>query len=496
MRGTATDDSATHRFQKWAYRAYTKVTPIISPFVDTVPGVNTMTDLIVQRFRANPFAAAAMMRQDPMALLKRMRREYGEIVITVDLPMMKSVAIFSAELAYEILVRQTEKFVKPTLAKRMLESSFGNGLFFSEGSFWRRQRKLAQPAFHHVRINAYADEMVRQTQAMIDGWDGTVDIGKEMHALTLIIVVNALFKTDVSGLTDRVGEAMAALGAAAGAQSKSIIDSLLPNWFPTAINRQKQHAVDIINPILYRMIAERRTSNNDKGDLLSMFLNAVDEETGERMSDEQVRDELMTMFIAGHETSAAALTWTLIELARHPEVEAKLQAEVDSVLAGRPPTLADLPRLPYTEMVVKEILRLYPPASFIARQPVSTFEYGGHTFNDKAMLIVVPYIIHRDERWYSDPDAFKPERFAGDFERGLPKCAYIPFGTGPRLCIGNGFAMLEMQLVLASIVQHFRLRLAPGARVEPSLDLTLSLKYPVQMTTEVRMVAPVQEERP
>lgn len=448
-----------------------------------------MTTIEARKVKLNPFAASARMRSDPLGLMKQLQREYGDLVLVVDLPNLKSYAVFSPEIAYEMLVHQADRFEKPALGKKMMESSFGNGIFFSDGDFWRRQRKLAQPAFYHTRLSTYVADMRQRIDDLLTRWQSLseVEIDKEMHALTLVIVVNALFKTDVSGLTERVGKAMNELGTAVGDQSKSILDSILPNWVPTPINRRKQRAVDVINPILYKMITDHRAAGDDQGDLLSALMQVQDEETGERMSDQQVRDELMTMFIAGHETSALALTWALIELARHPDAEASLRAEVDSVLAGRLPTADDLPNLPYTAMVIKEALRLYPPASFISRQPAGNIDFMGVKLPKLAVITIMPYIIHRDPRWFERPDEFMPERFAGEFEKQLPKCAYMPFGTGPRICIGNGFAMLEMQLVLAAIIQRYQVSMTPGQpEIKPVLGLTLGFEHSVKMTIKKR----------
>jgi cytochrome P450 len=443
-----------------------------------------MTTVEIRKIGGNPLAITAQMRSDPLGLMMQLQRDYGDLVLVVDLPTLKSYAVFSPEIAYEMLVKQADRFVKPELGKKMMASSFGNGIFFSDGDFWRRQRKLAQPAFYHTRLTNYADAMVKSTDALLTRWRSLseVEINKEMHALTLVIVTHALFKTDVSGLTDRVGDAMNDLGRAVGDQSRSILAAMLPNWVPTPLNRRKQRAIDIINPILHTMIAEHRAANEDKGDLLSALMQVQDEETGERMSDQQVRDEVMTMFIAGHETSALALTWALILIARHPEVESKLRAEIKSVLAGHLPTLADIPALPYTAMVIKETLRLYPPAPFIARQPADNIEFMGVKLPKSAVINIMPYVIHRDPRWFENPNDFVPDRFAGDFEKQLPKCAYIPFGTGPRVCIGNGFAMLEMQLVLAAIIQRYRVSLLPDqGEIKPTMNLTLGFDRPVKM---------------
>ncbi|MEP7287665.1 MAG: cytochrome P450 [Chloroflexota bacterium] len=449
-----------------------------------------MNSLTARKARLSLSEVAKGFRVDPIGIMTQLQHEYGDFIMIQVMPGLVNYVIFSPELAYDILVKRPEQFQKPVLAKRMLKSSFGNGIFFSEGTFWRRQRKLAQPAFNHARIHVYANDMVANTQKMLERWQTNpqIDLAKEMHALTLVIVVNALFKTDISGLTDTIGQAMGELTAVAGEQATSMLHLMLPSWLPTSINQRKQRAVDILNPIIYKLLADQRASTVDKGDLLSMFLQAVDEETGERMTDLQVRDELMTMFIAGHDTSANALAWTLVELARHPEIEAKLHAEVDSVLGGRAPQLSDVPLLPYTQNVIKEALRMYPPAVFIARQPLSPLHIGASSVPKTALINIIPYMIQRDSRWFDDPNSFNPDRFTADFEKQLPKCTYFPFGAGPRICIGNGFAMLEMQLVLATIVQRYQLSFVPGqAPVEPKFDLTLGFKQTVRMQIAERI---------
>jgi cytochrome P450 len=430
------------------------------------------------------------MQQDPLGTFKRIQRECGDYAISVSLPGVRAIVVSDPDMTHEILVRRANEFVKPELGKRMLQSSFGNGIFFSEGDFWRRQRKLAQPAFHHARIHKYAAEMVGRTQAMLAAWSSEREIAldKEMHALTLKIVVDALFKTDVSEHADVIGRAMHLLGSAVGDQSRSVLQSQLPNWLPTSINRRKKQAAEQLNPLLYRMIAERRASGKDRGDLLSMFLRVQDEDSGERMSDQQVRDELMTMFIAGHETSALALAWIIVELARHPDIEAKLVSEIEAVVGDCAPALDDLAKLPYLQAAVKEILRLYPPAPFISRSPAQDMEFHGATLHKRDVIMVVPYTIHHDARWYDDVETFQPERWLdGELEKRLPKCAYIPFGTGPRVCIGNGFALMEIPLVLATILQRYRLGFPAGEdRVEVMMNLTLAMKPPVMMVITPR----------
>ncbi len=435
---------------------------------------------------------------DGFNLLSDLQRDYGDLVQIAVIPgILNQWMIFTPELAYEILVTHPERFKKPELGKRLFRESFGNGLFFSEGDFWKRQRKLAQPAFHHVRINAYAEQMVAQTQSFITNWkhESVIDLDAAMHALTLSIVVNALFKTDISGETERIGAAMAALGSASAQQVTSIVQTFMPAWLPTEINRKKHAAVMNINQTIYRLIAEHRIRPADKGDLLSMFMAAKDEDTGESMSDAQIRDELMTMFIAGHETSAITLTWALIELSRHPEITTRLQAELDSVLAVRAPTLADLPMLPTVTQVIKETLRLYPPTLFISRQSHQPMPLGGKTVGKNDLLTLVIAQIQRDPRYFDDPLEFRPERFVGDFERSLPKGVYMPFGAGPRICIGNGFALLEMQLVLATLMQRFTFTLADESEViKSTFGITLGFASSPRIRIAHRAATPLYAE--
>jgi cytochrome P450 len=312
-----------------------------------------------------------------------------------------------------------------------------------------------------------------------------------MRALTLQIVVDTVFHADVGAETTRIGQAMVDAGVALAEQIFNPLKAILPDWLPVPFLRRKRQATAVLDEIVYRMIAERRRSGRDAGDLISMFLFAVDEETGERMSDRQVRDEVATLFIAGHETTALTLGWAWALLARHPEVEARLHTEVDRVLSGRPPSLADLPNLAYTEMIVKETLRLYPPAWMILRQANDDVELGGYRIRRGEIVMSAPYVVQRSPLYYDEPYAFQPERFAPDasnqpLEKRLPRFAYFPFGGGPRICIGNSFAMLEATLALATVAQSFRLTLLPGEPVEPAALLTLTFKNSVPMQVVAR----------
>ncbi|HEX6386231.1 MAG TPA: cytochrome P450, partial [Anaerolineae bacterium] len=344
------------------------------------------------------------------------------------------------------------------------------------------------PVFHHAGVGRYAERMVQQTRAMLDEWhDGdVVVIDQAMHALTFTIVVDALFSADASGQTAAVHQAMRNLGEGLAAQSKSLLLFLLPEWTPLSALHQKRRGAQALDRLVSQMIQERR-SVGEAGcppDLLSTLLFTRDEETGEGLDDRQLRDELVTLFIAGHETTAVLLDWIWVLLAQNPAVEAQLQTELEQVLGDRPPTFNDLPQLTMTNHIVKEALRLYPPAWFLFRQAPAGFRLNGEPVTEGSILFLFPYATQRDGRWYDNPDAFRPERWAGELERSLRKGAYFPFGMGPRICIGNGFAQMEAQLILATIAQRFRLQQLDEATLAQAA--TLSFARPVRMRLHMR----------
>ena len=369
-------------------------------------------------------------------------------------------------------------------AKRLL----GEGLLTSENPLHTRQRRLAQPAFHKQRIASYASLMVdyaerHQRERWKDGQ--TLDVSQEMMHLTLAIVGKTLFDTD----TEREAEEVR---AALSATMVSFTRFLMPfaellDHLPLPSTRRFQEARSRLDTIIYRMIDERRKSGADRGDLLSMLLMAQDEEgDGGGMTDEQLRDEAMTIFLAGHETTANALTWTWYLLSQHPEVETRLHEEVDSVLAGRRPTVEDLPRLSYTEMVLAEAMRLYPPAWVLGRRALKDYEVGGYRVPAGSLVIMSQYVTHRDERFFPDPLRFDPERWTPEAKAARPQFSYFPFGGGPRRCIGDGFAWMEGILVIATLAQSWRMRLVPGHPVELRPVVTLRPKHGMRMTLELR----------
>ena len=328
--------------------------------------------------------------------------------------------------------------------------------------------------------------MVQYAQRAIDTWkkDEHRDVARDMTRLTLEIVVKTLFNADVSKDADRVGQILS--GLVKPFASQATLKWILDNRLPTPGHRRYFNAVSEIDRIVYRIIAERRASGYDEGDLLSMLLQAQDDD-GSQMSDQQLRDEVMTLFLAGHETTALALSWSWYLLATHPEAEKKFHAEIEEVLGGRTPNVSDLPRLKYTEMIAKETMRLYPPAYAVGREAVEDTEIGGFRVPKGTQLFAFQWVTHRDPRFFDEPDAFKPERWSGDASEQLPKYAYFPFGGGPRQCIGNYFAMMEIVLLLATIGQRFRFRLDPNHKVEVLPVLSLRPKDGIKVIIEPRI---------
>ena len=392
--------------------------------------------------------------------------------------------IANPEMIHEILVRQAHIFIKGpdyTNEKTGLARFMGKGLVTSNGDFWKRQRRLVAPAFHTMRIAAYADTMVNYTLERLERWqDGEQrDIDEEMTQLTLMIVGRTLFDADASTTVKQVKSAVEVV------QKASNTANLLPAWAPTPLRIRSRRANATLNKIVYSFINQRRASGEDRGDLLSMLLLSEDAD-GERMTDRQVRDEAVTLFLAGHETTANALNWTWWLLAQNPQVERRLHAELDSVLAGQAPTLADLRRLPYTEMVIKESMRLMPPVWSISRVNRQATEVLGYSFPERTGTQILIYCVHRHPGIWPQPNDFLPERWRDDRADNIPKFAYMPFGGGPRICIGNSFASMEANLLLATIAQRFRLRLVPGARVVPQPFITMFPRYGLPMRLEKR----------
>ncbi len=410
-------------------------------------------------------------RRDRLGFLTHCARTYGDVVKLRFGP-RRMMLVNHPDLVEEVLVTQNRHFIKH-FALRMSKTTLGNGLLTSEGEFWRRQRRLAQPAFHRDRIAGYAAVMVAYAERMLAGWaDGQVrEVHDDMMRVTLEVVAKTLFDADISGDSADASAVMETLMRCFTARVGRIIR--LPERFPTPVNLRLRRAARRLDQILFRIIAERRVGGEDRGDLLSMLLHAQDEDDDVRMTDHQLRDEAMTLFMAGHETTANTLTWAWYLLSQDPEVETRLHAELAEVLGGRAPRVADLPRLAYTEHVVTETLRLYPTVWLVGREAIEPCEVGGYRVPVGTTVYMSQWVVHRDPRFFDDPEAYHPGRWADGLAKRLPRYAYFPFGGGPRICIGNGFAMMESVLLLATIAQRFRLALAPGAVVKPLPTMTL-----------------------
>ncbi len=423
-------------------------------------------------------------RRDRLGFFSRCAREYGDIVSLRYGPRHIYMLNHPEYIEY-VLATHHRNFTKH-FALRLNRRVFGNGLLTSESDFWLRQRRLAQPAFHRNRIAAYGEAMVNFTERMLATWrDGeTRDVHEAMMRLTLEIIAKTLFDADVAGEASEVGRMMEALMKNFAARVNSAFP--LPERVPTPSNLRLQRATRRVEAVIYRVIQQRRSSGEDRGDLLSLFLQTRHEDDGSPMSDQQLRDEVMTLFLAGHETTAIALSWTWYLLSQHPQVEARLLAELQAALGGRSPSVADLPQLRYTEMVISEAMRLYPPAWAIGREAIQDCEIGGYPVPAGTTLMMSQWVMHRDARYFDHPEAFRPERWADGLATRLPKYAYFPFGGGPRLCIGHAFAMMEAVLLLATIAQKFRLRLVPGHPIEPWPSITLRPKHGLKMMLHER----------
>ncbi len=421
--------------------------------------------------------------RDPLGFLTRASREQGDVARS-RLGPYDEYLIFHPDLIEYVLRVHQENYIKDRLTQ-MLRPLVGNGLLTSEGAFWRRQRKLAQPGFQQGQVQSYAAAMIDLAEREIATWsDGqTLDIHDRMSRLTLGIVSRCLFSTDVGDASETVGPALDVIMNRFLDPTKWFpITDHLP--FPSTLRYKK--AIAQIDEVVYGIIRKRRATEGGPNDLLARLLAAQDDE-GMGMTDQQLRDEVVTLFLAGHETTALALTYAFHLLACHPEADARLAAELNEVLHDdRAPTLADLPRLTYTEWVVREAMRLYPPAWGIGREALQDDEVGGYDVPKGTQLTITMYVTHRDPRWYEAPDEFRPERWADDFLKKLPRGAYMPFGGGPRICIGNHFAMMEMVLTLATVARRFQMKLVDGPILEVVPSITLRPKGPVRLRAAAR----------
>jgi cytochrome P450 len=422
-----------------------------------------------------PFAPGRAIRRDPIGFVSALARDYGDAVC-LGMGPVDAYLFHHPDAVKHILQDNNQNYVKGEIIGRV-KVLIGEGLFTSEGDFWRRQRRLAQPAFHRERIAGLAGTMVRRTAERLDAWQpamrrgAPIDVAAEMNALTLTIVGETLFGRDLSGEAADAGRALrVALEVCA---NRAMSYFVLPVWVPTARNRALRAALRTLDGLVYDIIDGRRRSGETGDDLLGMLMSVRDEETGEGMSRGQLRDEVMTFLLAGHETTAVALAWTWYLLALNPDVAERARTETLAVLGDRDPALDDLPRLPLARMVVEEAMRLYPPVWGIGRQAIAADEIGGYDVPAGAIVNLSPWVTHRHPAFWDEPDRFDPERFRPGVERTRPRFAYFPFSGGPRLCIGEQFALMEAQLIVAMMLRRYRLLLVDRTAVVPEPTLTL-----------------------
>jgi cytochrome P450 len=425
------------------------------------------------------------MRRDPIAFFENAAGRYGDVV-HYRLGRERVYLLRRPEHVQEVLVTRQHDFAKGR-GLQWARLFLGDGLLTSEPPLHTRQRRLSQPAFHRARIASYAAVMVEHASRAAERWrDGDVlDVAPEMSALTLGIAGKTLFDADVEGAAAEIGESLTAIMRLFPRFTLPLAG--LVHRLPLPSNLRFRRARRRLDATIYGLIAERRRTGADHGDLLSMLVHARDEEgDGGRMTDVQLRDELMTLLLAGHETTANALVWTFYLLSQHGSAEAALHAEIEEVLGSRTAAFEDLPRLRWTEAVLAESMRLYPPAPMLGRRALRDVTLGGYTIPARAIVLVSPWLTHRDPRLYPDPLRFDPGRWTPEARAARPRFAYFPFGGGARQCIGESFAWMEGTLVLATIARRWRLRLVPGHPVVPQALMTLRPRYGMRMALQRR----------
>ena len=417
--------------------------------------------------------------RDPLVFLTNLARTYGDLA-SYTMGGERLYFVNNPQWIKDILVTHNRNFTKSRGLDRT-KKLLGNGLLTSEGSFHLRQRRLLQPPFHRERIVGYGQTMVDTTDRLRRTWTNgaTLDIAQEMMRLTLSIAGKTLFSVDVESQAAEVGRALTDVMESFWLTMTPFAEAI--ERLPIGPMHRAKLARRRLDAMIYTMIAERRAAARDRGDLLSMLLLAQDDD-GSMMSDQQVRDEAMTIFLAGHETTANALTWTWYLLSQSPDDEARLHAELDRALGQRLPAVADLPSLPFVERVVTEAMRLYPPAWAIGRRAIEPYAIDAYVAPARSIFLMSQWVMHRDARFYDQPDRFRPDRWTPAFKTALPRFAYFPFGGGPRQCIGESFAWMELVLVVATIAQQWKLRLVPGHPVVPQPLVTLRTKHGMKMT--------------
>lgn len=423
--------------------------------------------------------------QDSLRVLMNAARDFGDVVRFPGGP-RAPFFVNHPDFIKHVLQENNRNYSKQNRFNDLLKPFIGEGLLTSDGDPWRRRRRMAQPAFHRQRLALLVKLMTDAVEEIITRWKPTVKNGQpidvlvEMQRIALTIVGRSLFSVEVEDDVEKMAR-----------QSQAIMEYFnhrtnyplsLPEYIPTRRNRRAMQAMRESDENLYGIIHARRQSGEDRDDLLSMLLAVRDEETGEGLTDKELRDEMQTFMGAGNETTAVTLGWAWYLLSRHPEVDRKFRGELREVLGGRTPTFEDLPKLRYSRMIIDETLRLYPPAWAMSRSAIGDDEIGGYHIPTGALILLSPYVIQRDSRFWDNPEGFDPERFTPERSENRPRYAYFPFGGGPRQCIGNEFALMEATLVLATVAQKYHLHLVPGHPVEPYPIFTLRPRHGVLMT--------------
>ncbi|MGG4266800.1 cytochrome P450 [Peribacillus simplex] len=425
-------------------------------------------------------------QKDALGFLTRLTKEYGEVVKFRLGPFQNVYHISNPDLIKQILVIKQKSFVKSKDFKA-LKPLVGEGLFTSEKDHHMRQRRLIQPSFKKNHISQYAQDMIDTTMDYISTWEHNDEriITKDMMDITLGIINKTMFSMEFTDGSQIVGKPLESALRIAAKRMRSIFR--LPLWVPTKLNREYKKAIKSLDQVIYYIIEKRKADTVKHEDMLGILMDARDAEDGLGMTSQQIRDELMTIFLAGHETTTNALSWALYALSKHPEVQSKLFSEVDSIIGRRTPKPDDFMKLPYTQNIIQETLRMYPPIYILSREADEDVEIGEYHFKKGDMILISSYVMQHNPNYFEQPESFIPERFENNFLKNLPMFAYLPFGGGPRVCIGNHFAMMEAVLVLACIAQRYRLKLAPDHHeVTPLPSLTLRPRRGLRMVVEER----------
>lgn len=427
-------------------------------------------------------------RREPLDFARELIRRYGDIV-HFKVGFYTGYLLNHPDYLQHVLSSNNHNYNKENYNYKKLKPVLGEGLITSDGDQWLRHRRLIQPAFHRKNLGRVGDITIKATNEMLTRWDSiashaqSVNVAAEMMKLTLGVVTKSLFSVDIRSSTNTVGKAFTNLNEDIAYRFKNVF--VLPLWVPTQRNRAFKKARDELNRFVYKIIDRRRLSNESRNDLLGALLSAREELPEEQgLSDREIRDEVMTLLLAGHETTANLLTWTLYLVSQHPTVEQKVRAELDEVLQGRVPGVEDISALNYVKKVLQESLRLYPPVWIISRNAINNDSIGGYSIPAGATVTLCLYTLNRHPDFWENPEKFNPERFDAEKVKTRHQYAYLPFGGGPRSCIGKHFAMLESQLILAMIFRRYHLRVVEGYSVEPEPLVTLRPRNGLRMVLE------------